>query len=72
MRKVLTAVAAIAASAFFASSAVQAQTYYAGGPVQQGNMCQVSTGGDQYYGYWRPCPQPTVTKVTLKKKRHAK
>lgn len=71
MRHALIAAAVIAVCGLFASVPASAQqAYYAGGPTQQGTMCQVSTGGDSYYGYWRPCPQPaTVTRVTMKKKK---
>jgi hypothetical protein len=56
MRFVMTA-AAIAASGFFALASANAEpNYNPNGPAQQGNMCQVNTGGDTgYYGYVTPC-----------------
>jgi len=52
MRLVL-AIAALAALTFSANAE---PTYVQGGPVQQGNMCNISTsGGDGLYGYVAPC-----------------
>ncbi len=68
MRYVLTAVAALAVGGFFASSASAESQFYPGGPVQNGGMCQVYTGGDQYYGYLAPCPnQPAQAHKRSKK-----
>jgi hypothetical protein len=69
MRYVLTAVAAIAVGGFFASSASAEPMFYPGGPVQNGGMCQVYTGGDQYYGYLAPCPNAASAVKPGKKKR---
>jgi hypothetical protein len=60
MRYVLTAAAALAVGGFFASTASAEPMFYPGGPVQNGGMCQVYTGGDQYYGYLAPCPTQPV------------
>jgi hypothetical protein len=70
MRTILTAaaVAAIAAAALSVASTANAEpTFVQGGPVQQGNMCQVNTVGDGYFGYMAPCPQPAAP-VRKKKK----
>lgn len=66
MRLVLTAAALTAT--FAISSANAEPTFIPGGPVQQGNLCQVSgNGGDAMYGYLTPCaPQATVTKKKKK------
>ena len=56
MRHVLIAAAALAIGGF-ASTAVTAQTYQAGGPDRVGNMCKVVTDdrGDDSYGFYAPC-----------------
>lgn len=67
MRFVLTA-AAIAISGLVVSSANAEPTFVQGGPVKQGNMCQVSTsGGDAYFGYMTPCA-PEAKPAKAKKK----
>ena len=69
MRYVLTAVAALAVGGFFASMrSADMPQFYPGGPVQNSGMCQVYTGGEQYYGYLAPCPnQPVQTHKRSKK-----
>jgi hypothetical protein len=59
MRILMTAVAALAVCGLFASNPVRAEeAHYAGGPVQVGNQCWVSTNNDNGFGYWRDCPKP--------------
>jgi hypothetical protein len=29
--------------------------HYAGGPLQEGNLCWVSTNNDNGFGYWKTC-----------------
>jgi hypothetical protein len=61
MRHLLTAAAVIAVGGFFALTPARAEMlYYQGGPVVQNGMCQISTDGDQRYGYWAPCPNQPV------------
>jgi hypothetical protein len=61
MRRLLILAAALAASGSFALGSAQAQNYYQGGPrVVGANLCQVTTDGDQRYGYVAPCPAPVV------------
>jgi hypothetical protein len=69
MRQVLLAGAAIAAAGLIslASAHAAGMAYEMGGPVKNGKMCQVTTGGDAYYGYWRACPAPTKV-VHVRKK----
>lgn len=72
MRQVLLAGAALAVTGFVAMTSAHAQmAYESGGPVQKGAMCQVTTGGDGYYGYWRACPAPAkfVHKVVHVRKK---
>jgi hypothetical protein len=65
MRFMMTAVAALAVCSLFASKAVRAEeVHYAGGPVQAGNQCWVSTNNDNGFGYWRDCPKPVHTSKT--------
>ncbi|MGE0064102.1 MAG: hypothetical protein AB7T86_18745 [Xanthobacteraceae bacterium] len=72
MRQVLLAGAAFAVAGFVAVAPAHAagMAYEMGGPVKNGKMCQVTTGGDGYYGYWRACPAPA--KVAHMKKKKAK
>lgn len=45
-------------AAAFATASVGAraqEVHYAGGPVQSGASCWVSTNGDLGYGYWKAC-----------------
>lgn len=53
-------IAGVVAAAFAAASAGARaeEVHYAGGPVQSGKMCWVSTQGDLGYGYWKAC-EPT-------------
>jgi Spy/CpxP family protein refolding chaperone len=68
MRQVLFAGAALAAAGLVAMTSANAQmAYEAGGPVKKGAMCQVNTGGDGYYGYWRECPAPAKVAHVKKK-----
>jgi hypothetical protein len=68
MRQVLLAGAVLAAAGLVAMTAARAQmAYEPGGPVKKGAMCQVTTGGDGYYGYWRECPAPARV-VHMRKK----
>jgi hypothetical protein len=69
MRHVLLAGAALAVAGFIAAAPANAQmAYEMGGPVKKGTMCQVTTGGDAYYGYWRACPAPAKVARVGKKK----
>jgi hypothetical protein len=56
MRHILTAAAAIAVSGLLLSTAAVAQ-YQAGGPVNAGGLCKVSTDGmgNDSFGYYGPC-----------------
>lgn len=59
MRFMMTAVVALAVGGLLASTSARAEeVHFAGGPVQAGNQCWVSTQSDQGFGYWRDCPQP--------------
>ncbi len=59
MRSMMTAVAVLAVCGLMVSTSVRAdEVHYAGGPVQAGNQCWVSTQSDQGFGYWRDCPKP--------------
>jgi len=71
MRQVLTAAAAFAACGYLALAPAQAQSaHFAGGPMQEGNQCWVSTNGDLGYGFWTECPKPVrIAKVSMKKKK---
>jgi hypothetical protein len=62
MRFILTAAAL--AAAFAVTTANAEPTYVQGGPVQQGNMCNISTtGSDGFFGYVAPCaPQAAPAK----------
>ena len=67
MRHLLTAAVALAVGGFVATTAAHADMlYYQGGPVVNGSMCQVTTDGDNRYGYWMPCP----ASATVKHVRH--
>lgn len=56
MRTILSAVAAAAAiCAMSVSFAVAEPIHYAGGPLQEGNMCWVSSSNDLGYGFWKSC-----------------
>jgi hypothetical protein len=52
----------------FASTAARAEeVHYAGGPIQAGNQCWVSTNNDNGFGFWRDCPKPEhVSKKKIK------
>jgi hypothetical protein len=39
----------------------------AGGPMQEGGMCWVSTNNDLGYGYWKAC-EPAAAMMHHKKK----
>jgi hypothetical protein len=59
MRSMMTAVAALAVCGLLASTSARAEeVHLAGGPVQVGNQCWVSTQSDQGFGYWRDCAKP--------------
>jgi len=63
MRHFLIAAAALAIGGLAASTAVNAQTYNAGGPTKVGNMCKVATdnnGDMDNYGFYEPCGQQAV------------
>ncbi|MBI1204331.1 MAG: hypothetical protein GC182_17670 [Rhodopseudomonas sp.] len=65
--RILLTIAALAAG--LSVTAASAQNYVQGGPVQQGNMCNISTtGSDGYFGYVAPC----APQVKIIKKRHRK
>ena len=70
MRHVLIAAAALATSGLLATAA-NAQTYEAGGPVQVGNMCRVSTDGSgmDAYGYYAPCAIQASAQAPAKRSR---
>jgi hypothetical protein len=60
-----SASAALAIGGLLASSSAHADiatgmAYVAGGPVKQGNMCQISTDPIKAYGFWKPCPNTSV------------
>jgi hypothetical protein len=62
MRSMMTAVAALAVCGLFTATSARAETvHYAGGPVQVGSQCWVSTNNDNGFGYWRDCPKPVHT-----------
>jgi hypothetical protein len=70
MRHVLTAAAAVAVCTVLATAAANAQTtHFAGGPIQDGKQCWVSTNNDLGYGYWRDCPAQPVAHIVSKKKK---
>lgn len=59
MRSMMAAVAALAVCGLFASTLARAEeVHYAGGPIQSGNQCWVSTNNDNGFGYWKDCPKP--------------
>ena len=61
MRQLVILAAALAVGGLFAATAARADLlYYPGGPVKQGNMCQISTDPELNYGYWAPCPGEPV------------
>jgi hypothetical protein len=69
MRHVLTAAAAIAVCSVLATASASAQTtHFAGGPIQDGNQCWVSTN-DLGFGYWHNCPGQPDTHIAHKKKK---
>jgi hypothetical protein len=68
MRRLLTTAAAVAVTGAFAVTPAHAEpAFYPGNPIQQGNMCQVYTDGDQYYGYLAPYPKPAQAVESRKK-----
>lgn len=73
MRHLLIATAALAVGGLLASTAARADlAYQAGGPIKQGEMCQVNAdpGNNDGFGYWAPCPnQPVQTAKRAKKTR---
>lgn len=56
MRIIIAAAAVV--STFAITQANAEEVHYAGGPVQAGGQCWVSTNNDNGFGYWRDCPQP--------------
>jgi hypothetical protein len=60
MRYILSAAfAAASICGISMSSAAAEPTHYAGGPVQENNLCWVSTNSDMGFGYWQACaPAP--------------
>jgi hypothetical protein len=66
MRKLIVALAF--GCSFALAGPVHAE-FYAGGPIQQGNMCQKNTDGSGYYGYMVPCENQTVAVKNKKMKR---
>lgn len=56
MRYIISAVAAAALCAMSAAVSAQEPAHTAGGPVQAGNMCWISTSNDNGFGYWVKCP----------------
>jgi len=65
MRTMMT-IAALAVCGLLASTAARAEeVHYAGGPIQAGNQCWVSTNNDNGFGFWRDCP--TLEHVSKKK-----
>jgi hypothetical protein len=67
MRNILcAAIAAAAICGMSISLAVADPDHVPGGPVQEGNMCWVSTQSDNGYGYWKECA-PTVKPMHHKK-----
>jgi hypothetical protein len=73
MRYLLIAASALAVCGVLASTSAKADMlYYPGGPVKQGNMCQISTDSEKFYGYWSPCPKPAkVAKINKKKMKRS-
>lgn len=55
MRTMIIASMLAAAFATASVSARAEEVHYAGGPVQSGNMCWVSTNNDLGFGYWKAC-----------------
>jgi hypothetical protein len=57
MRLIISAAIAAAAICGMSMNAVAANepVHYAGGPIQEGKMCWVSTSNDNGYGYWKAC-----------------
>ena len=65
--RAIVALAALAVTGMFAVTQANAEvTHYAGGPVQAGNQCWVSTNNDNGFGFWRDCPKPVRA---MKKKK---
>jgi hypothetical protein len=61
MRIILSVAAAAALCAMSANLAVAEPLHTAGGPLQEGGMCWVSTNNDLGYGYWKACaPAPMM------------
>ncbi|HEU4659435.1 MAG TPA: hypothetical protein VFS63_02105 [Pseudolabrys sp.] len=70
MRHISTVVFALAAGGLFAAAPAQAQdttneglmnqnmVHSAGGPIQMGSNCWVSTNSDMGFGYWTACEKP--------------
>jgi len=55
MRTMMIAGMLAAAFATVSAGARAEQVHYAGGPVQSGGNCWVSTNNDLGYGYWKTC-----------------
>jgi hypothetical protein len=59
MRLIISAAIAAAAICGMSMNAMANEPiHYAGGPIQDGNMCWVSTNNDNGFGYWKTCPSP--------------
>jgi hypothetical protein len=68
MRIILSVAAAAALCAMSANLASAAEPLHtAGGPVQEGGMCWVSTNNDLGYGFWKAC-EPAAAMTHHKKK----
>jgi hypothetical protein len=63
MRTLIVAAAALTVGGMLATSARADMLFNAGGPLRQGNMCQITTdmGDNGNFGYWAPCPDQPVS-----------
>ncbi len=66
MRSTIIVLAALASGLLATASARADMVHYAGGPVQVGNQCWVSTNNDNGFGFWKDCAP--VARVSKKKK----
>jgi hypothetical protein len=67
MRIILSVAAAAALCAMSANLAAAEPMHTAGGPLQEGGMCWVSTNNDLGYGFWKAC-EPAAAMMHHKKK----
>lgn len=68
MRRLMIAVAALAAGGLVAFSSARAESGHdLGGPMQVGNQCWVGTDSVGIYGYWKDCAPAAKAKRAKKK-----